>query len=343
MKTFRFLGILAMMTILTFVMVRCSEDEPDPTFTISGNVTYPDFNGTMQPAAGGLAFLASSSEATTEYDQVAIVDEAGNYSFKNLLPGDYFVFCTYDNKNSNLPNARVERAIFTDQGVEIVLVDTDVIHDFPFESTGQETAMAVDVSENGEWSFDRTHSNVDFDFPYDEHNGLFTGRFTGFDIVTVFDPANLAASSITASVDLLTINTNKPGGRDPLYNSDGSFYQNTDDSYSLGCISGYFAVDGIESNNRTSTFTSTTIEEYGDGYLAKGDLTFRGVTSSVNFFFQFQPGYQAPNRSQVLTQYSSFEGYFDMAAKSVFGLESGHVGEADVTIRVTQQVTKALE
>ena len=63
----------------------------------------------------------------------------------------------------------------------------------------------------------------------------------------------------------------------------------------------------------------------------------------LDLFFKFLPGFQGTNRSGVLTQYSSFEGFFDFAAKSVFGVESSHVQDADVTVRISYQVTKALE
>ena len=158
-----------------------------------------------------------------------------------------------------------------------------------------------------------------------------------------FNPSDLGSSVISAKIDLLTIYTDSHGGRDPLYNSDGSFWQDpADDSYKLGCISGTFGVTAIDDADRYSTFTSTTITAYGDGYLATGPMVFNGVTSDVDVFFQYIPGFDGTNRSGDPVRFSSFQASFEFAALDVYGIESGHVGGNDVTVNASFQITKAL-
>ena len=352
MKKLRLILMAGLAVTFLFAVSQCSEDDPVTLYSISGKVTYPDFNGATADAAGAVIYLAQGTEATTAYEWATIADGSGNYTFKDLQPGDYWMWAVYDTKNTNVPEARVDRAIFTGEGATMTL-SANATQNVALTSLGQDDAMTVNTMDGGDWGSDISHSNVDFEFPYDKqegedaYNATYTGRLTGFDIGVKFDPNDLGSSSITAEVDMLSVNTSSPGGRDPLWTTDANddvvLWQDVDGNYDLGCISGYYAIDSPDDPDRTATFTSSSIEEYADGYVAKGTMKFAGNEGTVNLFFKFLPGFQAPNRQQVLTQYSSFEGFFDFAAKDVFGVESSHVQDADVTVRISYQVTKALE
>jgi polyisoprenoid-binding protein YceI len=269
-----------------------------------------------------------------------VADINGNYTFKNLLPGTYSVWAAFDDHNTNVP-ARVDRVYFTSEGALVTITAENQTADFAMISMGQSDAVAVNTID-GDWNQDHSHSNVDFEFPYDGENATYTGRFNAFEFGVNFDPANLAGSLLTASIDVLSVNTGSPGGRDALYTAEGAFWQDTDGSYDLGCISGTFGVSDPDDATRYATFESETIVVYVDGYLATGPMTFNGVTSNIQFFFKYFPGFQAENRAGVLTQFSSFEGYFEFAALDVFGIESSHVLDSNVTVRISDQVNKPI-
>lgn len=349
MKTQKFLTIITLAALSSFAFVGCTEDDPQPlpTYSISGVVTYPDFTGAAVPAAGAMVYMKLNSlEATTSFDVTAVTDVNGNYEFTGLEAGNYSLYAVYDTENTNIPDARVTRVIFIGEPELVTIEDASQAATFSLTSLGQANAMAVNTTEGGDWSSDMIHSSVGFEFPYAVENATFTGRFSSFSIVVNFDPANLAGSSISASVDLLTINTGTPGGRDPLW--EGAWFNKTlwQDSetqeYNLGCIAGNFGITNPDDADRTATFTSNSIEVYGDGYLAKGPMKFNGVTMDISFFFKFIPGFQAENRQGALTQFSSFEGFFNVAAKAGFNVDTSQIGNNPVTILVSYQVTKAI-
>lgn len=79
-----------------FMFTACSEEEVglDEGVSISGKVTYTDGN-----AAGAFVYIAyGTAEATTDFDQVTVADENGNYHFDGLNNGDYYVDAVYTNE-----------------------------------------------------------------------------------------------------------------------------------------------------------------------------------------------------------------------------------------------------
>ena len=355
MRTIKFLSTLAAITFVAVFFVRCSEDEPAApvvNYGISGTVTYPDFNGTASPAGGAVVYLKVGDASGVSFDFSTIADASGNYTFAELVDGSYFVFANYDTQNTNNPGGRMAGVIFGAEGVVVAVEGAVTTQDLALVSMGQADAFAVNSFTGGDWNNDWSHSNIDFSFPYDGSNATYTGSFKLEETFVNFDPFNLGASSIEATIDVLTIHTDSPGGRDALYNSDGTLWQDaTTMAYNLGCVHGYLGManDDPTDANRYSTFKSTKIEAYGDGYLATGAFTVNGVTADVSMFFKFYPGFIAEVTERgtgvVLgdRQYSSFQGSFDFAAFQVFGIESGHIGEEnDVTIDVSFQVTKNL-
>jgi polyisoprenoid-binding protein YceI len=109
----------------------------------------------------------------------------------------------------------------------------------------------------GTWAIDPVHSEVGFTI---RHFGVskVRGRFDKFEgtIVTAEDPS---ASSVNASIDVTSINTNQEQ-RDAHIRS-GDFFD--------------------AENHPTITFVSTGIKQDGGEYVLEGDLTIRGNTKPV--------------------------------------------------------------
>ncbi|HEY1819960.1 MAG TPA: YceI family protein [Trebonia sp.] len=120
--------------------------------------------------------------------------------------------------------------------------------------------MSVDVPGYvaGTWAIDPVHSEVGFSA---RHFGVskVKGRFDKFEgtFVTGEDPL---ASSVTATIDATSINTNQEQRDAHIRSAD------------------FFHVE----EHPSLTFVSTGIKEDGGDYLLEGDLTIRGVTKPVS-------------------------------------------------------------
>lgn len=121
------------------------------------------------------------------------------------------------------------------------------------------TQDTIPTLTTGRWTVEPAHSSVGFAV---RHLGLskVRGQFNAF-VGTVEIVDDLHASSVTASVDLSSIDTNNP-------DRDGHL-QSTD----------FFGVE----NNPQMTFTSMSVT---DSTLA-GDLTLNGITKPVSFDLEF--------------------------------------------------------
>jgi polyisoprenoid-binding protein YceI len=123
--------------------------------------------------------------------------------------------------------------------------------------------VSVDVLQStipvGTWSIDASHSEIGFTARH--LMSKVRGRFEKFEgqLVTGDSP------SATVTVDLNSINTNEPN-RDAHLRS-GDFFD-------------------VEKSG-PMTFTSTTVEEGGNGFLLTGDLSLKGVTKPVTLDVEF--------------------------------------------------------
>jgi len=119
-------------------------------------------------------------------------------------------------------------------------------------SAGAMQAQAKD------YKIEAAHSEADFAI---KHLGISTvhGAFHGVSGVVTFDPANLAKSSVMATIDVSTVDTGV-AARDTHLKSDA-----------------FFDVAKFP----TITFKSTSVVKSGDHYDVTGDLTLHGVTKSV--------------------------------------------------------------
>lgn len=114
----------------------------------------------------------------------------------------------------------------------------------------------------GTWTIDPAHSVVGFSVRH--LMSKVRGRFTTFDasIVTTDDPAE---SSVTASIDLRTVETGIGMRDDHLRSAD------------------FFDVE----NTPTMRFASTGLRHDGETWVLTGDLTIRNVTRSVDIELEF--------------------------------------------------------
>jgi polyisoprenoid-binding protein YceI len=116
---------------------------------------------------------------------------------------------------------------------------------------------------SGTWTVDPVHSDITFSV---RHLGLakVRGRFNEFSgTVTVGD--DLASTSVTAEIDLESVDTHNPDRDAHLKSSD------------------FFDIE----SNRTMTFRSTKIEGDGDNFTLEGELTVAGTTGPVSLDVEF--------------------------------------------------------
>lgn len=109
----------------------------------------------------------------------------------------------------------------------------------------------------GTWDIDPAHSEVGFTVRH--IMSKVRGKFEQFEgrLVTSSDPAQASA---TATIQLASVNTGTPDRDNHLRSGD------------------FFSVE----DNPVMTFTSTSVKEKGDGFVATGELTIKGVTKQVD-------------------------------------------------------------
>lgn len=119
-------------------------------------------------------------------------------------------------------------------------------------------AGATAVAQKVTYSIDPAHSAITFGI---KHMGISTvhGRFAIKDGVIELDPTNVADSSVTADIDVTSVDTGV-AARDTDLKSPHFFET---DKYPM------------------ATFKSTRIVSAGGGYDVTGDLTLHGVTKPV--------------------------------------------------------------
>jgi len=115
----------------------------------------------------------------------------------------------------------------------------------------------------GTWSIDASHSEVGFTVRHLMVSKV-RGNFESFEgSITIGDDP--VQSSVTAEVDLASINTRDAGRDEHLRGSD------------------FFDV----ATSPKLTFTSTSVAPKGSDYAVTGDLTIKGVTKSVVLNLEF--------------------------------------------------------
>jgi polyisoprenoid-binding protein YceI len=122
-----------------------------------------------------------------------------------------------------------------------------------------ETAADIPGYIAGTWQVDPVHSEVSFVARHMMVSKV-RGRFDSFSatVVTADDPLK---STVTASVDLNSVNTGTPDRDNHIRSAD------------------FFHIE----QHPTMTFQSTGIRKHGDDFLLDGDLSLRGTTKPVTF------------------------------------------------------------
>ena len=115
----------------------------------------------------------------------------------------------------------------------------------------------------GTWALDPAHSEVSFSVRHLAISKV-RGTFEKFD-VTVVTGENPEDTTLTATIDVASVNTNQPQRDDHLRTSD------------------FFAIDEFP----TMTFVSTGLRHDGDDFYLDGDLTLRGVTKAISIKGEF--------------------------------------------------------
>jgi polyisoprenoid-binding protein YceI len=203
----------------------------------------------------------------------------------------------------------------------------DSVQQLTSTSNSGSDKLSVGPATTNTWTLDKVHSNIMWETFYYGDNALLTGRFNNFDIQVDFDQANLPASKIKAWVQLSTFNTGEPGR----------------DGYRK-CGPGYMGIqwDTIAKKPITTTDTawyrSTSIIPSGNGYLAKGDLIFRGVTQPTDMYFTYS-GINEYVKDGVKSYRAGFSGHFKMNANTIFKVNSTSIAD-EVTVRVNANLNK---
>lgn len=115
----------------------------------------------------------------------------------------------------------------------------------------------------GTWTLDAAHSELSFTVRHLAISKV-RGTFERFD-VTVVAPEDPSKLSVTATVDVASVNTGQEQRDGHLRNSD------------------FFLVE----EHPTMSFTSTGITTDGDDFTLDGELTLRGVTKPVTLKGEF--------------------------------------------------------
>jgi polyisoprenoid-binding protein YceI len=363
-KMVRILGMIAFVAGCAIVLTQCNKDETKYG-TLSGTITL---EGTS--ADGAIVTLSSGANGSNVVARV-VADASGMYSIMGIEAGTYYLNATWEPSNNNNLLKSTNTVILT--GVETeVSVDGDKTQDITLAGAVSGGDVVFDAAD---WTWDNTHSTIEFEFPYDAFNAVFTGHFAnvGFDEL-YFDETNPENTSIKAWVDVTSVETGAASppcehGRDGItgcisgtfgveldpadtvnaYCTDGSMVTNWPneewveyDLWGDGSQSTYMRQHAVVGSTGVATFESSSVTAYGTGYLAKGILSFAGAEAEVNLYFNYIEGYEGQDRNQNTVKYVSFFGWFKMAAASDFGIVSGHVGDSDVTVKVSAQFNKAL-
>lgn len=118
---------------------------------------------------------------------------------------------------------------------------------------------AAAVAQAVQYQIDPVHSSAQFSVRHMMVSNV-RGEFAKVTGTVIYDPKNLKASSVEATIDATSINTHEPKRDNHLKSSD------------------FFDV----ANYPTLTFKSKKLEKAGKGKLrVSGDLTIRGVTREV--------------------------------------------------------------
>jgi polyisoprenoid-binding protein YceI len=190
----------------------------------------------------------------------------------------------------------------------------------PAGEPSKKAALAPDVPA-GDYKIDKPHTTLLFRV---NHLGFshYTARFRRVDAQLRFDPRNLTATQLTATVDARSIETDYP---DPKYDFNGE-------------------LQGEPFLNAAKfpaiTFRTTQVEDLGNNALrVHGDLTLRGVTRPIVLDATYNGGYVGHPMDPTARVGFSAHGTL---RRSEFGI-SGGIPAAGTNLGVGDQVAIVIE
>jgi polyisoprenoid-binding protein YceI len=190
----------------------------------------------------------------------------------------------------------------------------------PAGEPSRTAALAPDVPA-GDYKMDPAHTTLIFRV---NHLGFsnYTARFRRFDAQLRFDPRNVTATQLTATVDPRSIETDFP---DPKYNFNAE----------LAGEQWLHAAKFPE-----ITFRTTRVEDLGDQKMrVHGDLTMHGVTRPIVLDATYNGGYVGhPLDPQARVGFSAH----GVLRRSEFGI-SGGIPQVGTNMGVGDQVAVAIE
>ena len=264
-------------------------------YAISGIAKYPDYTNTMVAAKGAVVYLRSGSSATGSVLATTFADSTGKYVFLNLGPGSYYITAKYNTANTNWKEFNGINFV-TNPGYAVTMGETNVTQDITLTSSvaNSQLAIAYDTTSNGyrqvTWEI---HSKCDFTFPDHVTGAELPGGFNVFKVDQfAFDAQNPGSSKnvIGGYVCLSSVNTFEP----------------TRDELAAGCVRKTLGVDTLNAlaplpETDTARFISTSIERYGDGYLAHGTLTafYKSDGNTPGYPIDSANGYAGPYNQMV--------------------------------------------
>jgi polyisoprenoid-binding protein YceI len=190
----------------------------------------------------------------------------------------------------------------------------------PAGEPSRTAALAPDVPA-GEYKMDPAHSRLTFNV---SHMGFsnYTARFRRFDAKLQFDPRNLAATQLTATVDPRSIETDYP---DPKYDFNAE-------------LAGEGFLDAAKFPE--IAFRTTQVEDLGNQALrVHGELTLHGVTKPIVLEATYNGGYSGhPMDPHARVGFSAH----GVLRRSDFGI-SGGIPQAASNMGVGDRVNIVIE
>lgn len=367
MNVYRIMSI-TMMVALMFSLTYCKKETETQTVTvtvhdtlkgkaISGLVTYPDYTGTAAQAKGAVINLYVGSSVSGSPVATTFADANGSYSLPYLLPGSYFLTAKYNTENTNYRYVNGVNFI-TDPGYAITMGSSNITQNIELVNQAAvgtlkialDTITANQSYRKVSWEI---HSKLDFAFPDHEGGAILPGGFNVFEVTEfVFNEADPSAIKIDGYVLLSSVNTFEP----------------VRDALAGGCVRKTLCVDTLDEftavpETDTATFRSTSVEKYGDGYLAHGILksfykhptggiypadTTLGFTGPFNAMIEKPVDmyfvYEGKTKWMAGANYNwafIFEGQFKFNPKADYYISSSHIGAGDVTVNLHVQMKGA--
>ena len=279
MKLFILFSITAIVAVgLVFSLSNCKREKEIVVVNIhdtlkgkdiTGLCTYPDYTNAMVIAPGAELFLYSGTSATGTPVASTVAELSGNYSFKYLLPGDYFITAIYNTDNQN--KSIIKGINFAFDGIGVTMGSGNMTQNIALTTVAAPGTLKISLDSIAAGPSYRqvaweSHSKVVFNTLH-TYGTVLQGSFNVWKTSTfIFDEVDPANIVINAWVQTSSINTFEPA-RDALAG---------------GCVRKTLNVDTMMVGTTVTPIPATDtirfyanageVVKYGKGYLAHGHL-----------------------------------------------------------------------